>query len=217
MSCISHAIRGLYFVTAEYPEHGRTHEDLALQAATGGARVIQYREKERTTRYFEAAQAVRDVCVALGKTFIVNDDPELAEALDADGLHLGQSDLDRLPAYAGSRERILGISVSTVAEALRAVELGAHYLGVGPVFVSPTKPDAVGPIGLEGLRAVREAVDVPIAAIGGLDEGNIAEVMAAGADAVCVVSAIAHAADPLQATARLAETATATARKGGAA
>lgn len=211
-------ISGLYFVTADCPQHGRTHADLARQAVAGGARVVQYREKARTARYLEAALAVREVCSEFGVLFIVNDDPELAKAVNADGLHLGQSDLHRLPGGGWDGRALLGISVSTVAEACRAVEQGASYLGVGPIFATPTKPDAAQPIGLEGLREIREAVKTPIAAIGGLHEGNAAAVAAAGADAICVVSAIALAANPTGAAKKLAEivASAATARGGGA-
>lgn len=201
-------ISGLYFVTADRAEPGRTHAELARQAAQGGARVIQYREKDRSRSgaggYVEAALAVRDVCREFGVTFIVNDDPELACEVGADGLHLGQDDL----GDGGWPQTVLsGISVATLDEALDAVGRGADYLGVGPIFATPTKPDAVDPIGLEALREIRQAVDVPIAAIGGLCEDNVGDVMSAGADAVCIVSAIALAADPIRAARGLAKAA----------
>jgi thiamine-phosphate pyrophosphorylase len=200
-------VRGLYYITSDVPERDRTHEGLAALAAAGGATVVQFREKSPGgPRREEAARAVRDVCRDAGALFIVNDDPSLACELGADGLHLGQSDLDQLDewrrliglsAEAGeARACLLGISVASVAEASRAVRMGADYLGVGPVFATPSKADAGAPIGLDRLRAIRAAVDVPLAAVGGVGEANAAAVLAAGADALCVMSAISAADDP---------------------
>jgi thiamine-phosphate pyrophosphorylase len=198
------AVGGLYFVTADVPDLGRTHEGLAALAAAGGARFVQYRHKVRDSRRIEAADAVRAVCRAFGVRFIINDDADLANVLGADGLHLGQSDLRALARWHRPPGGLLGISASNVAEAREAARLGAGYVGVGPIFATGSKDDAAAPMGLEGLRAVRSAVELPIAAIGGITEENAAEVVAAGADAICVISAIARAGDPHAAAARLA-------------
>ena len=129
--------------------------------------------------------------------FIVNDDVELALACDADGIHVGQGDLPcaEVRRRVGT-EMLIGVSVSTVAEAMQAERDGADYLGVSPVFATPTKPDAPAAAGLDGLRAIRAAVRLPLVAIGGIHAGNAAEVLAAGADGLAVVSAIMSAADP---------------------
>ncbi|MBI5231051.1 MAG: thiamine phosphate synthase [Coriobacteriales bacterium] len=198
-------IRGLYFVTAEDLELGRSHDALAKQALEGGARVVQYREKRRPARYVETALAVRDACRAAGALFVVNDDAQLAVDLDADGLHLGQSDLGQLDRGALPESMVLGISASSLAQAEHACSLGADYLGVGPVFATPSKHDAAPPMGIDGLAAVRQAFDVPIAAIGGVSHENAADVLAAGADAICVISAISRAEDPRAAARLLAD------------
>ncbi|MDP2181439.1 MAG: thiamine phosphate synthase [Actinomycetota bacterium] len=209
-------IRGLYFVTADVPELGRTHEGLAVHAAAGGACIVQFRHKRFDARRLQAARAVRDVCSAFGALFIVNDDAALAVAACADGLHLGQSDLSALDEWRACGRGLLGVSVSTAKEAMVAVALGADYLGVGPIFATGSKDDAVPPIGLDGLRRVREAVGLPLAAIGGIAERNAADVLAAGGDAVCVISAVAHARDPHAAARRLADIAASVPFSGGA-
>jgi thiamine-phosphate pyrophosphorylase len=199
-------VSGLYFVTTDVAHLERTHEGLAQAAIAGGARVVQFRHKVADARRLEAARAVREICRREGVLFIVNDDAELAVEVDADGLHLGQSDLGGVAAW---RERmphgLLGISVASVAEAREAVALGADHLGVGPIFATGSKDDAVEPIGLAGLARVREAVEMPLAAIGGISAENAASVLAGGADAICVISAIAHAHDPQTAARHLAE------------
>ena len=212
----STVIEGLYFVTADVPELARTHEELAQYAAAGGASVVQLRHKADDGRRAEAAAAVRDVCAHHGALFVLNDDAVLAVALDADGLHLGQSDLSGLDEWRAHGRGLLGISVSSVEEARAAVSLGADYLGVGPIFATGSKDDAAAPIGLDGLARIRDAVDVPLAAIGGIAEHNAAAVLAAGADAICVISAISHAPDPHAAACRLAEIAASAHPNGGA-
>ncbi len=198
-------VRGLYFITTDAPELGRSHAELAALAAAGGASIIQFREKERDRRRAEAAAAVQAVCRSYAVPFVVNDDLGLAEELDAHGLHLGQSDLAQLQGRRLPGGRALGISVSSVGQARRAVELGADHLGVGPIFATGSKADAEPSIGLDGLREIRAAVDLPLAAIGGISEDNAADVLAAGADAICVISAVAHAPDPLAAARRLSD------------
>jgi thiamine-phosphate pyrophosphorylase len=135
---------------------------------------------------------------------MVNDRVDVALAAGADGIHLGQDDL---PAVAVSpmvgREMIMGISASTIVEAERAQAERADYLGVGPVFATPTKRDAGNPIGLDALRAIVEAVDVPVVAIGGINEENVIQVLEAGADGIAVISAIAAAEDMLGAVQQL--------------
>ncbi len=130
----------------------------------------------------------------------------MALAADAHGVHLGQEDL---PAAAARRllgeGKILGISVESAEEALRASEEGADYLGVGPVFPTPSKKDAGEPIGLEGLRRIREAVSLPLVAIGGIDEERVAAVFEAGCDGVAVISAVVSAPEMEKAVRRLRE------------
>jgi thiamine-phosphate pyrophosphorylase len=208
-------VSGLYFVTADVESLGRTHETLTVEAIAGGARVVQFRHKRRDARRAAAARAVRAVCSAGDVLFIVNDDAELAADVGADGLHVGQSDLAGIAVWREMRpDGLLGVSVASVAEAHEAIALGADHLGVGPIFATPSKDDATEPIGLAGLAAIREAVDVPLAAIGGITAENAADVFAAGADAICVISAISHAEDPRVAATELAQIAAGTADTG---
>ena len=142
-------------------------------------------------------RALREWLRARGVPFLINDDVDLALACDADGLHVGQGDL---PCAEARRrlgpQRLVGVSVSTVAEAAQAMRDGADYLGVSPIFSTPTKPDAPAPTGLAGLCAIRAAVRLPLVAIGGIHAGNATDVLAAGADGIAVVSAILAAPDP---------------------
>lgn len=207
-------VRGLYFITTSHPEHGRDHADLAMAAIEGGARVVQFRDKELCgEELVRRAKAVRDLCGRRGVAFVVNDDAEVAMELRADGLHLGQSDLAGIAVWRPTWDAFLGISATTLGEALVAVDAGAHYLGVGPVFPTGSKSDAAPPMGLEGLREICSAVDVPVAAIGGIGFEEVAGVVAAGADAVCVISVVSLAPDPRAAAAALAREYDAAARR----
>lgn len=169
-------------------------EDLATAqlAAEGGATVLQLRLKERPTRdVVRAGGPFRELCREREVTFVVNDDVEAAIALDAEGVHLGRSD----PGLERALEvgLLLGLSAVTVDEAVEAEKRGADYLGVGPVWATPTKPDADPPIGLDGLAAICAEVAIPVVAIGGIDASNAAECIAAGASGVAVVRAAADA------------------------
>jgi thiamine-phosphate pyrophosphorylase len=198
-------MRGLYFITASHPELGRDHADLALAAVEGGASVVQYRDKESPREEFlRHGAAVRDVCRNAGVAFVVNDDAKAAMELRADGLHLGQSDLEGLSEWRPTWDAFLGISATTLDEAVRAAEAGADYVGAGPVFATGSKPDAAKPMGLEMLREICSQVDVPVAAIGGIGLSDIDEVVRAGAAAVCVISAVSLAPDPREAARALA-------------
>ncbi len=143
---------------------------------------------------------------ARGIPLIINDRLDVALAVGADGVHLGQSDMPLAMARAIVGDTLLiGISAESVADAVAAEEGGADYLGVSPVFATPTKSDTAPALGLEGLRAIRRAVRIPLVGIGGLDRGNAAAVIEAGADGVAVVSAIVAAADPAQAARELVQ------------
>ncbi len=176
---------------------GKDHVAIAEAALTGGADVIQLRDKQRSLRdLLPQARAIQALCRARGATFIVNDRVDVALAADADGAHVGQEDL---PAEAARRllgpRRILGVSTHSLAQAEAAVRAGADYIGFGPVFRTGTKDTAYGPRGLDGLREVCAAVRVPILAIGGITLENVGEVIRAGAVAPAVISAIVAALD----------------------
>lgn len=178
----------------------------AVQAAiAGGADLIQYREKNMSRRAKLAeVQALLAVCRDAGVPLIVNDDLDLALAAGADGAHVGQDDL---PVPVARRllgqARIIGCSAATLAEARQAVADGADYLGVGPVFSTATKSDCGEPRGLALVRDVAAAVTLPWFVIGGINAGTLAEVMAAGARRIAVVSAVMAAPDPRAAAADL--------------
>ena len=168
--------------------------DTAQRAAEGGASVIQLRLKGATTQeVVDQGAPYRTLCTAENITFVVNDDVQAALALLADGVHLGRDDEGvELALEAGL---MLGRSASTPEEAAQAEEDGAAYIGAGPVWATPSKPDADPPIGLDGLRAISDAVTIPVIAIGGVDASNAGDCIDAGAFGVAVVRAAAQAAD----------------------
>lgn len=163
-----------------------TDFEAAVRAVEGGATVIQLRLKGAPTG--DVIETGRPF-VDLPATFVVNDDVEAALALSADGVHLGRDDAGAEQAL--ERGLMLGTSASSVDEALAGEQLGAAYIGAGPVWATPSKPDADPPIGLDGLREVCEAVSIPVVAIGGIDATNAADCIAAGAAGVAVVRAAA--------------------------
>lgn len=196
----------LYVITDAQLARGRSHIEVVRAAIEGDATLVQYRQKEGTTRRLvEEAQALRELTRQAGVPFIVNDRLDVALAVEADGVHVGQEDMPARLARMLMGGRIVGVSATNLQEALQAEQDGADYLGVGPVFATPTKPDAAPPMGLEGLAEVCRAVSIPVVAIGGINEQNAAEVIAAGADGVAVVSAVVAASDVAAAARRLRE------------
>lgn len=195
----------LYLVTDEGLADGRSVETIVRQAVAGGVTCVQLRNKQATSRgLLEQARRLIALLRPLGVPLIVNDRVDIALAAGADGVHVGQDDLPcadvrRLAGPACC----IGVSVGSLDEARRAEAAGADYLGVSPVFATPTKPDAPAATGLEGLARIRAATRLPLVAIGGLHAGNCAAVRAAGADGIAVVSAIMAAADPAAAARRL--------------
>ena len=171
---------------------GLCHREVAEQALQGGAPMIQLRDKARNLRYlYEEAAAIQRLCLQHGALFIVNDRLDLALAVKADGVHLGQDDLP--PHLARPLLRpgmILGISTHSVEEARAAQAAGADYIGFGPVFPTGTKTGTRPVVGLNGIRNVRKAVRVPVLAIGGITAERVPEILEAGAHGVAVISAI---------------------------
>jgi thiamine-phosphate pyrophosphorylase len=179
-------------------------DDLATAraAAKGGATVVQLRLKGVTTaELVERGWPFRELCSGCGAAFVVNDDVEAARRLGADGVHLGRDD----EGVEDAREAglMLGLSAQNVDEALAAERERPDYIGAGPVWATPTKPDAQA-IGLEGLRAICAAVETPVIAIGGIDASKAGACIAAGAAGVAVVRAAAEAATLLAAIDRAA-------------
>jgi len=187
----------LYLVTDAGLSRGRTHVEIVEAAVRGGVTVVQYREKSAPTRQMvEEARQLRELCRAAGVPFIVNDRIDVALAVDADGVHVGQDDmLASLARALIGKGKILGVSAGNEEEARKATADGADYIGASPIFATPTKPDAPAPMGIEGLRRLARAVSIPVVAIGGMTAENAATVIHAGAAGVAVVSAIVGAED----------------------
>jgi len=195
----------VYLVTDEALCLGRPLEGVVRLALEGGVDVVQLREKNITTREFVArARSIKAVLAGSGVPLIINDRIDVALAVGAEGVHVGQSDMAAgdVRQLIGP-ERILGLSLD-LPEQLAAAEIeDVDYYGVSPVFVTPTKDVAHSAWGLEGLRNLRRQTQRPLVAIGGVNQGNAAEVFAAGADSVAVVSAICAAAAPAAAASEL--------------
>jgi thiamine-phosphate diphosphorylase len=207
-------ISGLYVIIDPAACGGRSPAGVAAQALEGGARVIQWRDKMRDKGdQLDDARAIREACRRHGAIFIVNDHADLALAVDADGVHLGQHDLplEAVRAIAGDR-MIIGISTNNAAEARTAEAGGAHYVAVGAIFPTVSK-DVTRHADLARIREVKAAVRVPVVAIGGINASNIEQVVAAGADAAAVISAVCAADDPRAAAAALAAAFTVTPRQ----
>ena len=195
-------IAGLYVITDRFVNPHRSHIDLARAAVEGGASVVQLRDKTATTRQLlEWAQTIRQLTWRTATLFLVNDRVDIALAVDADGVHVGDDDL---PVPVARRllgaGKIIGRSVANEQEALQALAEGADYVSIGSVFRTATKPDAGEPVGLSMVRRVRQVLppDSPLVAIGGITLQNAPLVWEAGADAVAVISAIANAENPLE-------------------
>ena len=195
----------LYLVTDRTLSLGRSTVEVVRAAIRGGVSCVQLREKGCSTREFmDEARLLKALLAGTGVPLFINDRLDVALAVGADGVHLGQNDLPIADArrLVGNR-MIIGISAESVADAIRAEAEGADYIGASPVFTTPTKTDTAPPLGLDGLRAIRRAVRLPLVAIGGIDANNAAQVLRAGADGLAVVSAIVSAPCPRTAAAAL--------------
>ena len=174
------------------------------EALKGGATFVQLREKDMPEEEFLAeALEIQKLCRQYGVPFVIDDDVELARKVDADGVHVGQSDMEAgdVRAILGE-DKILGVSAQTVEQAVLAQQRGADYLGVGAVFHTDSKPDAK-PVSFETLKAICEAVTIPVVAIGGIGRGNVKELAGSGICGVAVISAIFAAENIREATAQL--------------
>jgi len=197
----------LYLVTDRALSLGRHTVNIVSAAIRGGVTCVQLREKNCSTREFiEEARAIKEL-LKKTETFvplIINDRVDVAMAIGADGVHLGQTDMGIEDArrLLGTT-RLIGISAESVEDAIRAEHAGADYLGISPVFATPTKSDTAPPLGLAGIRAIRAAVSLPLVGIGGIHQENAADVLRAGTDGVAVVSAIVSASCPRSAAASL--------------
>lgn len=206
----------LYLVTDRDLARGRSTPEIVREAVAGGVTCVQLREKCCTCREFiEEAKAIRQFLHRRKIPLIINDRLDVALAVAADGMHLGQRDMPLSMAREIVGDRmIVGISAECVADAVAAERGGADYIGVSPIYSTPTKADTAPALGLEGLQRIRRTVAIPLVGIGGLNRDNVAAVIRHGTDGIAVVSAIVSADSP-RAAARELRTAIETARGSG--
>ena len=195
----------LYLVTDRELSRGRSIVDIVRAAVAGGVTCVQLREKRCATREFvDEARAVHELLAGTGIPLIINDRIDVALAVGAEGVHLGQTDMLIADARrVVGKDMLIGISAECVDDAVRAQAEGADYVGISPVFSTPTKTDTAPALGLDGVARIRAAVSLPLVGIGGIGTDNAADVIRAGCDGVAVVSAIVSAADPRKAAAEL--------------
>ncbi len=199
-------ISGLYVIIDTQALKGRHHVEVASQAIGGGARAIQLRDKVQSKeKLLPVAQQLRTLCTEHNVLLIINDYLDVALGADADGLHLGRDDL---PIQVARKllplGKILGYSTTSVDQAIAAQSEGADYVAVGSIYPTPSK-ETVKVVGLERLRQIRQAISLPLVAIGGITKDNVAEVIAAGADSVAVISAVSGAESPEEASRQIVD------------
>lgn len=195
---LSHIDYSLYLVTDRGLSKGRTTFEIVEAAIKGGVTCVQLREKKCDTREFiDEALLIKDFLKSKQIPLIINDRLDVALAVHADGIHLGHSDMPfSMAKKIVGRSMIVGISAESLDDAVQAEKQGADYIGVSPIFNTPTKTDTAPPLGLAGLQRIRERVDIPLVGIGGLNLTNTREVIEGGADGIAVVSAIVSADNP---------------------
>jgi len=193
---------GLYLVTDRSLTKGRAIEWIIEEAVKGGVTMVQLREKDCCTNDFvQLAIRIKQLLKPFNVPLIINDRLDVALAVDADGLHIGQSDM---PYHIARKilgyNKIIGLSVETMLQAKDANLLDVDYLGISPVFATGTKTDILTPFGLEGIREIASFSKHPLVGIGGIHSGNAKAIMEAGANGVAVVSAIVSATNPADAS-----------------
>lgn len=195
----------LYLVTDRGLSLGRDIEWVVSEAVKGGVSIVQLREKDIDTREFvELGKRLKALLAPLGVPLIINDRVDVALAVDADGVHIGQSDMpyDIARKLLGP-DKIIGLSAENMDDILEANKLDVDYVAISPVYATTTKTDTAAPFGLDGVeKAVKLSVH-PTVCIGGMNEKTVADVMARGTDGVAVVSAIVSAPSPKEASERL--------------
>ncbi len=198
MPKLKHIDYSLYLVTDRKLSRGRSTVEIVTAAVHGGVTCVQLREKTCSTlEFIEHAFALKDLLKSTGVPLIINDRVDVALAVEADGVHLGQTDMPlKVAKKILGNSMIIGISAESREDAVEAEKNGADYLGVSPIYATPTKTDTAPPLGLEGLQSIRSAVRLPLVGIGGLNRSNSAAVIRNGADGIAVVSAIVAAEEP---------------------
>jgi thiamine-phosphate pyrophosphorylase len=200
-------MHGLYLVTDRGLCGKKALEDVVIQAVKGGVSFVQLREKEISTRSFvEEAKRIKKILKPYKVPLIINDRVDVALACGAEGVHIGQEDMPyEIVRKIMGRKAIIGLSVETWEDVETSQNLDVNYIGVSPIFSTPTKTDTQGAWGLEGLARIKKFSRHPLVAIGGLNESNIIDVVKAGAQCVAVVSAICASSNPEEASRRLSK------------
>ena len=195
----------VYLVTDRRLANGRPTRAIVEAAIRGGVSCVQLREKDCSTREFvDEARGLHPLLKQHRVPLIINDRLDIAMAIGAEGIHLGQEDMHILDARRLVGDTmIIGISAENLGDAIEAERQGADYIGISPVFSTPTKTDTAPPLGLAGIQRIREAVSIPLVGIGGINHHNARDIISAGADGVAVVSAIVSAGCPETAAAAL--------------
>lgn len=196
----------LYLVTDEKACKGKDFYESVEASIRGGAKIVQLREKNMDTRdFFKRALKLKEICHKHGVDFVINDRLDIAIAVDADGVHLGQSDMpiEKAKEILGHK-KIIGISAKNMEEALEAQKYGADYIGVGAIFATDTKKDS-GLVDLETLKEMTDQINIPVLAIGGIGLGKLGYLKDTGIDGICVISDILGSDDPEKRTRELLE------------
>ena len=195
---------GLYLVTSATLSGGRSTRQIVTWALEGGTKLLQLREKALPGReFFELALDIRRMTSEAGALLLINDRLDIALAVEADGVHLGQDDLPIERARRIAPDLIIGASSHSVAEARQAEKLGASYVNIGPLFPTKTKEWTADFLGIEGLKAISPLVSIPFTVMGGIKKEHIPALKAAGARTIALVTAVTQAPDPRQAAADL--------------
>lgn len=190
-------LKGLYCITAERFSKGRDNLSVVRDMLAGGAKVIQYREKDMPMqKQYAQCLRLREMTREAGALLIIDDHADLAMAVEADGIHVGQTDLpiEAVRALVG-KDMIIGLSTHDIGQAKDAAARGADYIGVGPIFETHTKADVSAPVGFAYLDDVAAGIRLPFVAIGGIKRHNLPEVLAHGASCAALVTEIVEAPD----------------------
>ena len=195
----------LYLVTDRELSLGRSLSEIVEKAVSGGATIVQLREKNTETRDFlMLARKLKEILRPRNIPLIINDRMDIALASGADGIHVGQSDMpvEEIRRYLG-KDALIGLSVESVEDIEDANKLDIDYIGISPVYTTPTKKELTSGLGLDGVREISELSRFPSVAIGGINRENTAEIIRSGADGIAVVSAICSADNPEKASQEL--------------
>ncbi|MFZ1035844.1 MAG: thiamine phosphate synthase [Smithella sp.] len=200
-------MRGVYLVTDRGLCGGRPLEEIVIQALKGGISFVQLREKEISTRSFvEEAGRIKELLEPYKVPLIINDRVDVAVACGAEGVHIGQEDMPyEIVRKIMGEKAIIGLSVETWEDVVVSQQLDVSYIGISPIFATPTKTDTKGAWGLEGLARIKAFSRHPLVAIGGINESNVREIVMAGAQCIAVVSAICASPDPEAAARKINE------------